>query len=449
MKIKVILMFILIGGGILFLPKDKINQVELKKVIKQESIDFDVVEENIVVEEELYIEDPSPIKVNIYAGKDINTTIQKKIELNATIDNINRDEYIIWKEDNKVIGRGLNITKEFSLGEHLLSVQLFDKDKFLGEDNITITAYKYLKKENYYFDMEDEQYNLDIKNFFDHHERIVLEITDYYKKEFTYNESGRMIEEHYERFDEYYAETYTITYNYSEEGVILSIERVNSEGEILESHIYDDEGREIVEENIEIEINISHPEEKKEKPKPKPIEIYNEEGNLTHMETFDGLYVRDYKYDEQGRLIYAETTHPRGKNSVVFNYDSEGKEIYKEYNRHDKDGNIKNRDILEINYNEDDKMVKRERQYFLKEDIVQHTIDSWNYKDGKVILHDITALVGVCPCTANTIREQTIYSYDKNGNRISTDYKYQRDGDDELKKLKKSKIIKTYTNNLD
>ena len=47
------------------------------------------------------------------------------------------------------------------------------------------------------------------------------------------------------------------------------------------------------------------------------------------------------------------------------------------------------------------------------------------------------------------IKEETIYHYNKDGNLISSDYKYQNKGDDKFKKRKDSKNVRTYTNELE
>jgi len=57
--------------------------------------------------------------------------------------------------------------------------------------------------------------------------------------------------------------------------------------------------------------------------------------------------------------------------------------------------------------------------------------------------------VGVCPCSANIVKEGTIYHYDKDSNLTSSDYKYQNKNDDKFKKRKDSKKIRTYTNELE
>jgi len=282
--------------------------------------------------------------------------------------------------------------------------------------------------------------------FFDYLNRLILYFTSYNKRAYVYNDDNKIVESRYEYFD-YPMDDYIITYVYDGNKTI-SMERVNNNGDIIESHIYDEEGNEIVQQYDTQEENTQEEIPQNDTIKKEPIKIYNKDGNLTHFESANGLYQKNFKY-ENGREVYQEFIYPNGKNTRTVEYDSKGRETYREYQRRDKEDNLKSKDIIKKEYDKDGNVIRKERKYSIKEEIVQHTIEQWGYKNGKKLFNRIEAVVGVCPCSANIVKEETIYHYDKDGNLISSDYKYQKKGDDKFKKRKDSKNIRTYTNELE
>ena len=220
------------------------------------------------------------------------------------------------------------------------------------------------------------------------------------------------------------------------------MEKTDDEGNILESHIYDEDGKEIVQEVYKENKPISN------HIKWKPIRVYNKDGNLTHMESANGQYVKNMEY-KNGRLTYNETIYPKGKNSTTLRYNKDGREIYREYLRLDREGNVRGRDTKTSKYDDSGNLIKKERKYSLKETIIQHTLEKWSYKNGKKLSYETEAFVGTCPCTIDIIKDKSTYHYDKNGTLLSYDYKYQREGDSEFRESKNSKIVKSYTNSLE
>ena len=433
----IVLALIVLVGGILFFLISQEEQIKLpvqKKIVVPNSVEMTegILEETIQGKQ----------RATFYTTREINTTMKTEIGLQSEVDENETNYKYIWKENNNIIGFGRNLKKAFSLGEHNLSCQTLDERGGLIEttESINVIAWRYIKEEHYYFDTSTDKYKLGETKFFNYLKQLVFTFTDYYQKEFSYNEYGKIVEQRYENFDnsEY---SYVITNSYDGEK-LLSMEKTDNEGNIIESHTYDEVGEEIKEIDKKKEPLSNHTQKN-------TIKVYNKDGNVTHMESANGQYMRNMKYDEKGRLTYKETIYPKGKNSMTKRYNKNGKEIYREYLRLDKEGNVRGRDILTKEYDNDGNLIKEERKYSLKEILVQHTLEKWSYKDGRKLSYETEAFVGTCPCTIDMVKQKYIYHYDKNGTLLSSDYKYQREGDSEFRESKKSKIVKSYSNSLE
>ena len=430
-------LMVLVGGILFFLlPQEE----ESKPMVAKERVVPSRVER---VKDVLKVQTKSNEHKILYTTQEINTTMKTEISLHSEVD-INGSNYkYVWKENENIIGFGQNINMAFPLGEHKLTCKIFDSNSsmIIAQESITVIAWRYRKEEYYSFDTSNDRYELWETKFFNHLKQLVLTFSNYDRKEFTYNEYGKVLEERYETFNNA-AYSYTITYSYEGEN-LSSMEKVDGEGNIIESHMYDEEGKEIITEIAEEEFSEPIYAVKK-----KPTRIYNKDHQLIYMKSANGLYVKKVQY-EKGKIVYAVTTHPRGKHITSYRYDKEGREIYREFLRLDREGKVAGRDIVTKVYNNEGEILTQERKYSLHETMIQHTLENWVYKDGKKLSYETEALVGVCPCTANLVKQKYTYHYDKNGTKSSYDYEYQREGDNDIKKSQNSKTVKSYTNSLE
>jgi len=441
-KIFIILTILLLGVFFYYISQDKHS---IKKIdTPQQPKSFTPQPKDIIIEKKVQNKKDK----TLYINREINTTIKTKITLKSNFDKNSKEYNYIWKEGENIIGVGKDtLQRSFSLGEYNISCQIFDDNSLISQENIRVIAWKYIKEESYYFSTYTDKYELGGTRFFDYLNRLILNFTSYAKRTYIYNnDNNKIVESRYENFN-YPSEDYIITYVYDGNKTI-SMERVNNNGEIIESHIYDEEGNDIEQQYDTQEENIEEETPQNDTIKKEPIKIYNKDGNLTYFESANGLYQKNLKY-KNGRVIYQEMIYPNGRNSKTVRYDSKGREIYIEYKRRDKEDNLKGKDIIKQEYNTNGKLIRKERKYSIKREVVQHTIQQWSYKNGKKLSHRIEAVVGVCPCSANIVKEETIYHYDKDGNLTSSDYKYQNKNDDKFKKRKDSKKIRTYTNELE
>ena len=438
----------------IFISQDKDIKLPIeKKVVVQKRVESLEQVEKDVLENKI---EPNK-KVIFYSTKEINTTMKTEINLTSEFDENGEDYSYIWKKKENIIGFGRNIKKAFSLGEHNLSCQVFEKGILLANEPINVIAWRYVKEEDYYFDTDINNYSLNYIKFFNYLKQLILEFdNDSFRTEFIYNEYGKVTEERHEDFS--YAEfNYIITNSYDEEKLV-SMEKTDNEGNIIKSHIYDKEGKEIEQ---EVDENSSIEEEQTNSNTPKKyIKVYNQDGNLTHIESPNGKYIRNMKYDN-GKLIYEEDFFSDGgKTTETIRYDKNGNKNYREYLQLDEEGYTRRRDIITEVYSDDGNLIRQEEKYFSperkhdKEVLSQHVISKWSYKNGKELSYQAEALVGVIsPCSGkNNVKEEYIYHYDKNGSLLSSDYKYQKRGESELKEFKdfkKYKVVKTYTNDLE
>jgi len=444
-KIYIPTIILLIVFGVLFQSKEL---KESQTVEKSQKL-IPIIEENNQKE----IKEPKAvsnrdINISIDIGEDRNITIKTPIELKADINStsIDNDYKYIWKEDNKTIGEGLTLTKSFELGEHLIDFIALDKqNNTVGEDKLKVTAWKYKKIEKYYFDNEQDEYILYDTVIYNYLNQLVMRLTTYDIEKITYNQNNQKIIEYYENFNSHEWD-YTINYSY-DNNKILSMEKIDGEGNIIETHIYDENGKDIIEEDKDIYNNENEIEPKKEKTVSKLIKFYNKDGNLTHLESANGMYIKNYKYKD-GRIIYQETIYPKGKNTISYQYDKNGRELQREYIRYNENGEKKGQDTINKEYNQDGKMIKKERVYISQDNILQHTIEKWKYEDKKLKVHETKALVGVCPCSADIVEERTTYQYNKDGSQKSL-YEYKKENDSEFQKIKDGKEIISYTNTLE
>jgi hypothetical protein len=234
-----------------------------------------------------------------------------------------------------------------------------------------------------------------------------------------------------------------MTYQY-EDGRIVFQEKVNGEGEVIESHRYDEVGDEIITVDTEEESDSIVQEDIQQK---KPLKFYNKEGNVTHI-VLSGDTVLNFRY-KNGRKVYREYLYPRGKRTSSMKYNNDGKLIFKEDLSLDLEGNRKMETIWHYDYNKEGKRVRTELEEKIRGEVVRHYIQQWHYKNGLLHSEETNALAGVCPCSSNIIKERTIYTYDKSGNEISNKYEYQREEDTELQQSKGSKEIRSYVNSLE
>jgi hypothetical protein len=384
--------------------------------------------------------EPSMFQIKeVDIGEDVNITI----ETNLTIEPkmlFSKDEYhYIWKENGSIVGTGKRFVKSFSLGEHYIELEVFDADRLVGKDKKLVVAWLYLKEETYY-DNNDNEYALYSTQFFDYLKRLVLEFTSYNRREFTYNEYGKVIEEKYESFINPRDNT-TLTYEY-DGNQLLSKVMVNDEGEVIESHRYDEEGKEIVE---------PQEEEKKQKieTQSKSKKFYNEDGNLTRLVSLNGKYIINYAYNKNGQVVFTERIHPKGRSTTTKHYRDDGLLISYDSRSEDNKGNQRYQHVFLYIYNDKGERVKKETKQYRKEELVQHIVTQWHYKNGKMVLEEEEALMGVCPCSMDVVKSKRVYEYDQNGTERSSKYWYQKEGDNEMKKSKDRKMVRSYTNVLE
>jgi len=439
-----ILILILLMLTLLFVTnmgeKDIENITTPDKVIKKSSSSK---ENNITTTPKKSKEDKiSSSTLIVEVNSTIDTLMENNLSIPLVIKNASNELLVTWTIDKKelIYTDKPYLTHSFSLGEHPIEIKIYNKNSLLWDKNITIRAWRYLKKEKYYYSRDKEEYELYITRFLDHQKRLVLEFNEYFKKELTYNEFGKLIEERYESFDTPQM-SYTITYSYDEDR-LLSMEKIDSEGEIIESHIYDENGKEIIKEN-------SKKESKREGSIAKSKKFYNKDGNLTKVISPNGKYIITYKYNKNGQIVSVHRVHPYGEGVTNRTYDENGRLLTYDSKYSDKDGNQRNRYWYRYDYDDDGNKIKKETKQYGKERLLRHIVEKWHYKNGKVQVHETEALVGYCPCTMDTIRSKTTYKYDKSGKEISSQYEYQRENDSEMMQQKEPKEIVSYTNTLE
>ncbi len=382
--------------------------------------------------------------LEIEVNETIDTLMENNLTMTFHLKNAPKEFLLMWfLDDGKIFATGEpTLTHSFALGEHPIRIRIYDElgETLLRERNITVRAWQYEKLEGYFYDRDSEAYALYDTKYYNHLHQLVLEYSDYFRKSYTYNEWGKLEEERYESTDNPES-SYTQTYTY-EDGKLRTQERVNDEGEVLESHLYDEEGKEI--------ILKEHEEENQEQvERPKAKKFYNKDGNLTRIETLGGLYITNYRYKD-GRMVYQEKIYPKGKiitqksysdNGLILNYDSKSL---------DSQGEQRTRYWYQYRYDEKGNKRRRELKNYVKEQLVTHVIEQWHYnKEGKVVLREEEALVGYCPCTADIVKSKTTYEYDSNGTEIAQKYAYQRENEMELHDSKPYKEVRSYTNVLE
>ena len=439
---KWILLSLLLVGAYFGLSNEK---EEIKKVLVQKVVDSKpsiTKEYNLSGIDGFTKEKNSKKDIYIEGNKTIDTLIDTNITIRFHIENLPKNSILNWWLDDKrvVTTDRPTLRDSFSLGEHHITLNLYDMSGSpLSDANITVRAWKYLKVEHYYFDREEDRYKLFTTKFYNHRNELLLVFNQFHRQTFIYNEQGKVLEELYESLS-YPKNSYAKNYEYENEKVIFK-EKLNSEGEIIESHYYDENGEEIVD-----SINKSDNIIKKSSEVEKVIKFYNKDGNLSRIVL--GKDTINLKY-KNGRIVYRENIHPKGKRIKHTEYSADGKLLFDEYLELDLEGNLKMELIWNYHYNKKGKKIRAELEKKIQGEVIQHFISEWHYKDGLLISKETNALVGVCPCTANIIKEHTTYSYDKNGTKISDKYEYQREKDTEFQKLKESKDIRSYTNILE
>jgi len=444
--ITILILLIVLIGGILFsyMSQDKhnIEKIDTPKQSKQQT---PIPKTEHILEKKVQ----NRKYKTLYINREINTTIKTKITLKSNLNKNSKEYNYLWKEGKNIIKVGTDsIQRSFSLGEHNISCQIFDNNTLISQENIRVLAWKYIKKKSYYFDIDTDKYELVMTSFFDNLNRLILKLTEDEKTAYLYNDDNQIVEERYEYFTTP-SVNYTMNYTYNGKNLV-SEERVNDNGDIIYSYIYDENGNEIKEEDS-IEENIIEEDSTKEDISPKetvpkePIKIYDKDGNLIHFESANGSDKRDFKY-KNGRIVYRSFSYSDIIISQIIRYDNKGNEIYKE-GKVDKNGTITDKHILNLEYIEG-KITRKETKYYKNGKIDRHIVSEWHYKNGKEILFRQEALVGTIKSLYNLVKVENIYHYDKDGNLTYTDEKYQRKGDNKLKRYKDDKIIKTYTNEL-
>lgn len=380
---------------------------------------------------------------------EVNETIDTLMENNLTmafhLKNTPKEFLLMWfLDDEKIFSttEQPTLTHSFALGEHPISIRIYDElgETLLKERNITVRAWQYEKLEGYFYDRDSEAYALYDTKYYNHLHQLVLEYSDYFRKSYAYNEWGKLVEERYESTDNP-EDSYTQTYTY-EDGKLRAQERVNDEGEVFESHLYDEEGKEII-----VEEHEDENQEQVERPKAK--KFYNKDGNLTRIETLGGRYIINYRYQD-GRMVYKEKIYPKGKIITQKSYSDDGLILNYDSKSLDSQGEQRSRYWYQYRYDEKGNKIRRELKNYVKEQLVTHIIEQWQYnKEGKVVLHEEDALVGYCLCTADVVKSKTTYEYDSNGTKIAQKYAYQRENEIELHDSKPYKEVRSYTNVLE
>jgi hypothetical protein len=433
-KLKWIVILIVVILGIGFFCKGEEMIIDSPSSPMKEINSFK--REILVTKEHLKSSVPQSKKVDI--GKDINITIETNLTMEPKMDSFKEGYNYIWKENGSIIGTGKYLTKSFSLGEHHIELEVYSNGSLIGRDEKLVVAWLYLKVENYYYSDKLDEYELYSREFFDHLKHLVLKVTPYSRVEYTYNEYGKVIEEIFESFNNINF-NYIITYEYDEDRLV-SMVTVNDDGKVIESHRYDEDEVEIVE-------PISDKEEKREDKQDKYKKIYNEDGNISRIVSHDGKYVINITYKD-GKQVFTERIYPNGKNTIAKHYENNLLISY-DSRSEDKEGNLRTRNLFYYTYNEKGEKIKKEMKQYIKEELVQHVVEKWHYKNGKVVLDEQEALIGVCPCSNNVVKSKSIYEYDKNGTELSYQYWYQKEGDSEMKRNREPKEVRSYTNILE
>jgi len=175
--------------------------------------------------------------------------------------------------------------------------------------------------------------------------------------------------------------------------------------------------------------------------------FYNKDGNISRIVSYDGKYIINITYKE-GKEVFTERIYPNGKNTTAKHYENNLLISY-DSRSEDKEGNQRTRNLFYYTYNKKGEKIKKEMKQYIKEELVQHVVEKWHYKNGKVVLDEQEALIGVCPCSNNVVKSKSIYEYDKNGTERSYQYWYQKEGDSEMKRNREPKEVRSYTNILE
>ena len=405
------------------------------------------VSEEIVFKSDEFIDEPQKeivvekvLLVDI--GKDINITRENNVTLTVLLDDNGSYDYI-WKEDENIIGLGKVLTKAYGKGEHLVKLEVLDAGELVGEDEVKITAWDYLKIEKMYR-VEENEFNIFEKKIYDHHNwLLLLEHPVYAKTMYLYNEGGKVLEERYEAFEDD-NRSYTLLYTYDDDNHILSMERLDIDENIIESLLYDENG----------EVIVLSSEEKKELSSSEDyfvdnsVKTYNKQNQLIKREVdSDGYkFLETMKYKE-GKLVLKERFTESGHYVFKYQYNENGKVTLRKSTKTDNESRTVWMNSVKTEYSKDGEMLKQERKNIYKDEVQTHVVQHWSYKNKKIVEHKIEALEGVCPCTSDIVKEKTVYIYDRDGKLLKKQYQSQKENEEELQKEKTSmKIVRIYTN---
>jgi len=453
----------------------------------EEIVTFDKREKRIQEKEETFFKEDEFIyepleeivlmqKPHVDAGLDVNITKENNVTLTVILDNNGSYDYV-WKENENIVGVGRSLTKAYDTGEHLLKVEVLNAGEVVAEDDVKVTAWDYLKIERMYLS-EDHELDIYEKDVYDHHNWLLLsEYIDYDKTIYFYNESGKILEQKYENFDDI-NQSYTLLYTYDEENNLLSMERLDKEENIIESIFYDENGNEIILPSEEKELLEEYGDEYVDK----SIKSYNKEGKLIRRELnddgykfietmkykgdklvfrerFDGsrYYIYEYGYNENGQRILRRSTTKDKKGNTVWmrstetEYSKEDKvfkELTRSFSKYEDNTYLS---TISIEYTKEGNRLKYERKNMYNEEVVLHLLQGWKYdEEERVIEKNTEALEGVCPSSFDVIKEKRVYIYDKEGNLLKEQHQSQKVNEESLQKEETSmKIVTSYMNTLE
>ena len=216
-------------------------------------------------------------KVVVNLGEDRNVTKETNLTLEANLTNYDEEYQYIWKEKDNIIGTGKVLTKPYSKGSHLIKLEVFLDDKFIGKDEVLVTAWDYIKEEVFFkFEQEKGEMRLISTKIFNHLNQLLFSTWNDSQTLYKYSDFNKIVEKDFEHYTKP-KKNYTKFYHYNSEHNLTLIEIFNYEDKLLSTKKYDENGKEVIEHRkSEQESRYVEKEIKYKKNR-------NEDGNLTHI----------------------------------------------------------------------------------------------------------------------------------------------------------------------
>ena len=385
----------------------------------------------------------SPVeKIIVDIGKDRNTTKETNLTLEANLTNYNEEYHYIWKEKNIIVGTGKVLTKSYTKGKHLLNVEVFLGASLVGEDEVLVTAWDYVKIEMFFkFEKEEGEMKLSSTKILNHLNQLLLSSWGSSKTLYKYTDFNKILEKNFEYFKEPKRNTTTFYY-YDSDHNLSSIEEFNYEGTLVSTKKYDKSGNEIVKESKEKSRYVET--------RMKYKKVRNEDGNLTHVSWTSGdvEHIRNMQYDN-GKMVFMEYLYGQRKNTVKYDYNDNGQVTLRKSSRFDEEGVKSSENIWKMVYNDIGDVVQKEFIQSYGDIVASHRIETFNYEDGLLKSSENNALVGICPCSSDEIQQKVEYRYDENNNKIGEKHTSKKKDKARLEQdAKNRKTVRTYTNEL-